>query len=239
MPERLIQKLQLRDRVAEDEKAALRSLSVQERVYADGDVIVHFGDRATSSNLLLEGFVCRYRDMNDGSRQIVAIHIPGDFVDLQSFLLKIMDHGIMALGPCRIAIVPHERLVHVTQEYPHLTRLLWFSTLIDAATHREWTMRLGALPARPRMAHLFCELYTRLEIVGLARRGRFTIPLSQRQLSEALGLSLVHTNRVLSKLRSDRLVSFSNPVGQIHDWKAVSELAEFDPTYLHLEKIPR
>jgi CRP-like cAMP-binding protein len=239
MPERLIQKLLLRDKVSDDEQAALRALPVQERAYGNGDVIVPFGARPTSSNLLLEGFICRFRDLNDGSRQIVALHVPGDFVDLQSFLLKVMDHGLMAVGPCRIAIVPHEHLTKVTRTFPHLTRLLWFSTLIDAAIHREWAMRLGALPALPRMAHLFCEIYVRLEVVGLARDHRFSIPLGQRELSEALGLSLVHTNRVLQKLRAGRLVTVSNSTFEIHDWNALRTLADFDPTYLHLEKVPR
>jgi CRP-like cAMP-binding protein len=239
MPERLIQKLHQRDRLTEQEKATLRRLPVQERSYAGGDVLVHFGDRPKTSNLLLEGFVCRYRDMNDGSRQIVAIHVPGDFVDLQSFLLKLMDHGLMAIGPCRIAIVPHEHLTRVTEEHPHLTRMLWFSTIMDAAIHREWAMRLGGLSAVPRAAHLFCELYARLGVVGIAKDGKFSIPLTQRELSESLGLSLVHTNRVMRQLHKEGLMTFNNPAVQIHNWDALTERAEFDPTYLHFEKVPR
>lgn len=239
MADLLAQKLQIRDRVSPDELVALRQLSSHERSFVNGDVLVHFGDRPSNSNLLLEGFVYRYRDMNDGSRQIVSIHVPGDFVDLQSFLLKIMDHGLMSLGPSKIAVVPHERLTRITQEFPHLTRLLWFNTILDGAIHREWAMRLGALPAMPRMAHLFCELYVRLESVGLARDRRFFIPLGQQELSEALGLSIVHTNRMLQKLRRAGYMTFANGAGEIHNWEGLMEMAEFDPTYLHLESVPR
>jgi len=150
-----------------------------------------------------------------------------------------MDHTLMSIGPCRLAIVPHKALTKVSQDYPHLTRMLWFSTLMDSAIHREWAMRLGGLQALPRMAHLICELYLRLEIVGHAKRYRFEIPISQRQLSEALGLSTVHTSRVLNRLRADGFVSLSNGVFQIHDWKGLTAIADFDPTYLHMDKLPR
>src|SRR5690606_13153704 len=105
--------------------------------------IVREGDRPKDSCLLLDGFAARYKMMADGRRQITAIHMAGDFVDLHSFILKIMDHGILALSACRVAYVPHATLQRITETHPHLTRLLWLNTLMDGATHREWLAAMG------------------------------------------------------------------------------------------------
>ena len=132
-----------------------------------------------NSTLLLDGLMCRYKDLRNGSRQISELHVSGDFVDLHSFTLKKLDHNIMALTPCRIAQVPHERLKAITEQFPHLTRVLWFSTNLDAAIHREWVLSLGRRTALARLAHLFCELHARLQIVGLTDGLDYKIGLTQ------------------------------------------------------------
>src|SRR3546814_6789413 len=86
--------------------------------------------------------VCRYKELNDGQRQILELHLSGDFVDLHSFPLKRLEHNIGSLTPVRIAIIPHERLKRITEEHPHLARMLWFSTLLDAAINREWILSI-------------------------------------------------------------------------------------------------
>lgn len=239
MPSRLIKNLELRDDLSIEEKNAILELPVYEKSFSGGEDIVRIGDEPENSNLLLDGFVCRYRDLENGGRQILALHVPGDFIDLQSLLLKVMDHSLQAVGPCRIAIVPHEKLKRVTANFPHLTRMLWLSPLIDAAIHREWLLGLGRRSARARAAHLICELYTRLSIVGLASNYRFALPLSQRLMAEALGISAVHANRSIQALRNAKLIDWELDRLTIRNWDQLVALAEFDPIYLHLEKVPR
>jgi CRP-like cAMP-binding protein len=195
--------------------------------------LVRAGERVETSTLLLEGFVCRYMDDREGQRQLLAVHVPGDFIDLHAFPMKRLDHDIATLGPVKIACYEHTTLQTITERYPHLTRMLWFSTLLDAAMHREWIFRLGRLSAEGRIAHLFCELNARLEMVGLANDGQFTLPMTQPDLAEASGLTGVHVNRVLRALRERDLLTFKGGEVRILDRKSLETLAEFEPHYLY------
>ncbi|WP_380781328.1 Crp/Fnr family transcriptional regulator [Sphingomonas sp. R86520] len=222
-----------RHELSEDEKRVLEDSIGSVRQIPARKQIVRAGDLIDTSTLLLEGFVCRYMDDRQGQRQLVAVHVPGDFVDLHAFPMKRLDHDIATLGPVKVACFDHATLKTVTERYPHLTQKLWFSTLLDAAMHREWIFRLGRLGAEGRIAHLFCELNTRLEMVGLAADGRFALPMTQPDLAEATGLTGVHVNRVLRALREKNLLTFKANEVRIIDPKALATVAEFEPQYLY------
>ena len=239
MLETLIRKLELRDKLSEAERQALHSLPVHERVHSPGSEIVRIGAMPEVSLLLVEGFVCRYRVLEDGGRQILAIHVPGDFVDLQSLLLKVMDHSVMALGPCKVAFIPHEKIREVTERSPHLARLFWLSTTIDGAIQRTWITCLGRRSAEQHLAHLVCELYVRLEAAGVASDFTFEFPVTQVQLGDVLGLSVVHVNRKLQELRAAGLVEWRDGKVKIRDFQRLAEMSEFDPTYLSLRRESR
>lgn len=229
----LIQKLERRARLLDEEKAFLADACQPPRRVAAGEDFVRPGDRPQASTLLLEGYTARYGSFEDGRRQLTAIHIRGDFVDLHSFLLKTMDHGITALTPCTVAHVPHSALQVITERWPHLTRVLWLDTLVDAAIHRQWLVSLGRRPALGRLAHLFCELSVRFSLVGLDDRA-IPFPLTQHTVGDMLGLSTVHVNRVAQELRAEGVISWRNGRVDIQDWDGLVRLAEFDPTYLQL-----
>ncbi len=207
-------------------------------VDADED-IVREHERMKRSHLLLEGWAFRYISLKSGRRQIVAIHIPGDFVDLHSFPLQVMDHSVATFTPCRIATAPHERLRAVTEEHPHLARLFWLSTLIDGAVHRQWLLGAGQRSALGQTAHLICELYVRLETNGLAQAFTFPMPMSQAEFADALGMSSVHANRVLQELRGESVLAWQGRSVSILDWDRLRQIAEFDPVYLNLFSSPR
>lgn len=232
-------KFSRRDALSEEEQQVLESSVSRTRTYQAQDNIVLEKIETSDSNLLLEGLVCRYQDTPEGLRQIMAIHVPGDFVDLHSFLLKQLDHSIAALTPVTIAIVPHQNLTRITQTHPHLTRMLWLSTLVDAAMHREWLVCMGRRSAIIRLAHLFCELFMRLEVVGLASLPTFPLPLTQNDLADSTGLTPVHISRMLRELRERGLLSFRLGKVTIHDWDGLVDLAQFDPAYLYLEQRAR
>jgi CRP-like cAMP-binding protein len=170
---------------------------------------------------------------------LTALHVPGDFVDLHALLLRKMDHSVMALTECRVVFVPHPDLVAITENAPHLTRLLWLSTTIDAAIQREMIASVGRRTPLQHLAHTICELYLRLEVVGLAESGKFRFAITQSELADVLGLSLVHTNRTVQDLRATGLVQWSQTDVQITDMDRLTRLAGFDPTYLNLSSEPR
>ena len=231
----LIQKLGKRDALSEQERAILNRVTGRVlEVGADED-LARAHDRPPYSTLVLEGWAARYHLLADGRRQITALHIGGDFVDLHVFPLKIMDHSVVALTPCKVALVDHDVLREITEEHPHLTRLLWLSTLIDSAILRQWLIGSGKRSALEQMAHLFCELFTRLQVIGETQQDRFHFPIKQSELGDALGLSAVHTNRTVQALRGEGLIDWRARTVIIPDWERLSAFAEFDPTYLHLE----
>ena len=237
--DRLVVKLRRRDILSDEEERVLRASVSEVRELPPGKLIVRAGTVLSQCTLLCEGYVCRFRDLADGQRQIMEIHIPGDFLDLHSFLLKQLEHNVGTMTPVVYASVPHDAIRIITETQPHLARMLWFSTLLDAAIHRERILSVGRRSAAARIAHLFCELYVRLELVGLAKEGRYKLPLTQVDLADTTGLTSVHVNRMLKKLRDERLLTFRGGEAVIHDWEGLQRVAEFDPAYLYLERRPR
>lgn len=235
----LVKKLSLRDSLSADEQAQLERAISRVKEFAPDQDIVEEGRRVTDSCLLLDGMAARYKLLDGGSRQITALHVTGDFVDLHSFLLKKLDHGVLALSACTVAMVPHETLKEISETSPHLTRMLWLSTLIDASIHREWIANIGQRPALERAAHLFCELFTRLEVVGRTEGMSFRFPMTQAELGDALGLSLVHVNRVAQALRGQGLLTWEGRMLTILDWERLREVAGFEDDYLYLHPEPR
>lgn len=229
----LAKKLNGFDKLSGNEVEVLKQAIGGTRSFEPNSDLVSPGSSPSFSTLLLSGWSARYKTLEDGSRQITAIHIPGDFVDLHSFLLKPMDHGVSALSICQVAVVPHERLKLITEKHPHLTRLLWLSTLVDAALHREWLVAMGRLPTITRLAHLICELYQRLDAIGLIKDQSFEFPVTQAAIADMLGLSIVHVNRAVQDIRTRGLLSWSNKTIKILDWPGLKSFARFDPSYLH------
>lgn len=239
MIERHLMKLRARDEVTPEEEAAIRAIVGEPRQVRADTRLVKAGELLSESTMLLEGIACRYKDLRGGERQITELHVAGDFVDLHSFTLKRLDHDVLALTPCTIATVPHDDLRRITEDYPHLTRLYWFGTNLDAAIHREWELSLGRRTAAARIAHILCELHVRLDLVGLTDGFRYRLGLTQTDLAECLGLTPVHVNRMLKELRERQLVAIRDGIVDIQDWDGLQKLAEFSPDYLYLERRPR
>jgi CRP-like cAMP-binding protein len=239
MIDKHLMKLRARDEISPDEEAAIRG-AIKEAIKAPADgVVVREFEPMTHSMILLSGIAARRKDLHDGRRQYTELHVAGDFADLHSFTLKSLDHDVVALSNCSFAIVPHERLKEITERHPHLARVYWFATNLDAAIHRAWEVSLGSRSALGRMAHLFCEMYTRLELVGLTRGSSYDLPISQQELAEMLGMTPVHANRTLQQLRKQRILDFAGGLVTIHDMAALKRVAEFDASYLYLDRQQR
>lgn len=234
MIERHLMKLRARDDISAEEERAIRSAVAEVKQCPADLTIIESGRELTFSTLLLDGILARYKDLRDGARQISEVHVAGDFADLHSFTLKHLDHNIMTLTPCRIAIVPHERLRAITEQHPHLTRVYWFLTNLDAAIHREWELSLGRRTALARTANLFCELHVRLGLVGLIQDREYDLPMTQVELAECLGMTSVHVNRTLKQLREQGAVDFRRGRVKLLDLDLLRHLADFDPSYLYL-----
>ena len=232
----LVRKLESIAPLSDEERRAIVALPMMVRnLKADQD-IVRDQDRPSQCCLILEGFACRYKVIEGGKRQIFSFHIPGDIPDLQSLHLEIMDHSLGTIVASKVAFVSHETVRAFVRAHPRIGDVFWRDTLIDAAIFREWMAGLGRREAYARIAHLFCELYTKFSAVDLVNGHAFGMPLTQAELGDALGLSTVHVNRTLQELRHNGLIKTQAGKVIIDDWDALRAAGEFDPTYLHLKK---
>jgi CRP-like cAMP-binding protein len=229
-----IGKLRARHELSVDEEDALRGMRWSERRFERNQVMVRNGEELDHSMLLLSGFAVRSKLAGDGARQIVETNIAGDFIDLHGFILKRLEHEISAASQCDIALAPHEELRRVTDALPRLGRVLWFQTLVDAAIHREWMLVLGKKRSRARIAQFFCEMHSRLELVGLTSTEGYDLPFSQEELADITGMTPVHLNRCLKELRDSGLVTFRNGRVDLHNLDGLRREAQFDPAYLHI-----
>ena len=224
-----------RRELSDEEKLALDEILTAPVILPKRKVVTSRGDIVNRSTFLISGFMCRYMDGADGHRQLVSVQTPGDFVDLHGYPLQRLDHDVATISECEVAYAPHEKLTELIERMPHLGRVLWFSTLLDAALHREWIFRLGRLDAVGRVAHMLCETYVRLDAVGLVENNTFAWPLTQQDLGEACGLTSVHVNRTLRVLREAEMVEVSDRIVTMMDFDRLARTAEFSPDYLYFD----
>jgi CRP-like cAMP-binding protein len=232
----LIAALEKHGPLTEEEKDVIRQITSRVLSFEPKAEIVPEGSVQLASTLLLEGVAIRHVHLEDGERHISALHMPGDFVDLFSFLLKKMDHGVGAITACKVARVAHSDLLEVSRKFPYLTRAFWFMTLTEGATTRQWLTGVGRKSALERLAHLFCELHCRFQAIGLSEGNSFELPFTQEELADAQGLSSVHVNRTMKEMRENRLIRVEGKSLIIENLAALRELAEFNPAYLHLDQ---
>jgi CRP-like cAMP-binding protein len=229
----LTRKLENYGRLNDEDRDFLDELVKEvRRVPARTDIISE-GDAPSNVHLILKGFACRNKVTPDGDRQIVAYMVPGDFCDLHVHVLGQMDHSISTLSDCEVVDIPLH-VVETMTARPKLVRALWWATLVDEGTLREWLVNLGTREAKQKVAHVFCELLFRLRSVGLAPADEYQLPITQRDLADTVGLSNVHLNRALQSLRADGLVEFESKLLTIRDFRRLATISNFNPNYLHL-----
>jgi CRP-like cAMP-binding protein len=229
-----LRRLMRRSMLNGSEQDAIRSLSGKvEKIAAGRDVVVP-GEHTDHACLVVSGLMSRFDVLLDGRRQTVALYIPGEMCDLHSVPVPTSGWGLEALTPSTLLLVPHDELRALIRD-PNLALALWRDTVVDASILAKWVANLGRKQAAPRLAHLFCEIGVRMEQAGLGSRTDFTLPMTQAQLSDVAGLTSVHLNRTLKALAHDG-VTFARKTVRIADWRALAEIAEFDPAYLLLPR---
>jgi len=234
---RLIRKLESISRLENADKQALARLPLRTRSVEAGVEVIAQGSVPTEICFVIEGWMCRYAITEQGSRQIVAFHIPGDLPDRDSLHLPHLDHAIGSVSAARLAFIPHADLLELTERHPNIAVAMWRDAVVDAGIFRQWLTSVGRRTARQRVAHLICEMFTRMEALGLADGDHFSFPVTQAQLADALGLSPVHVNRMVQDLRTEGLISWKAAIMTIHDRAALREVAGFDPAYLELKPL--
>ncbi|KMO12495.1 Crp/Fnr family transcriptional regulator [Methylobacterium platani] len=235
MAEFLIRKLEHFTSLSSEDKHALDQAARQRtRRIRSRDDIVHEGDVPQGVNLIVDGWACRYKTLEDGRRQIIAYLLPGDLCDHNVSVLREMDHSIGTVTAVTLAEIPAETMRQLTSGPARLSQALCWESMVAAAIQREWTVNIGQRTAFERLGHLLCELYVRLRTVGLVQGNTCELPLTQAEIADTIGLSVVHVNRTLQELRSVGLISLRGRELTIHRLDALQRAVQFNPNYLHL-----
>lgn len=229
----LLSRLQKTYRLEAADLDAISGLPINLKRLGPNHTIVATGERPSACVLLVDGFIYRSKASRNGGRQILSIHQPGDIPDLQSLYLLTMDHDVITLRECVAGFIQHSALRSLVRERPKVAEALRHDMLMDAAVFREWIVNVGHRTAESRIAHLILEIYSRLALINRTKGGRFEFPITQAQLGEATGLSTVHVNRVLQRLRTQQILESRGGGFTIQNESRLKEISEFDPAYLH------
>ncbi|MDP1028176.1 Crp/Fnr family transcriptional regulator [Sphingomonas sp. KR1UV-12] len=237
----MIEKLEMRCALSEDDRRAILALPHTLASYGPKAYIVREGDLAGGiCAFALSGLAFRQKLTTDGARQIVALHLPGDFLDLQHLFLRVADHSVQAVGHLEVVQLEHGALQRLIRERPMVGQALWIDSLVEASIFREWVTNVGRRNARARIAHLLCEFAVRMRVSGLTdEAGRCDLPMTQEELGDAVGLTSVHVNRTLRGLEAEGLIQRDKRRISFDDWQAISQIADFNPRYLHLDQVSR
>lgn len=221
--------------LTEQAVAALEQAALEGLQHAGaGEDLISEGDPVDSIRVLLSGWLCRYKTLEDGRRQIVNFVVPGETCDAYAYLLSRMDHSIAAITPVTYAEIKRARLEKMVADDRSLAEAMWCETLLNNAIQREWAINLGRRVALERVAHLFCEMFERLRPVGLTDGNSCGLPVTQMDLADATGLSVVHLNRTLQELRATGLIVLRDRMLTINDLDALKDAAMYSPGYLEL-----
>ena len=233
LPNALIHKLEAYAPLPPDDVAVLHAACSRTRTVPPNHDLIREGDAPGPIFVVLEGWACRYKILPEGTRQITAFLMPGDCCDLHASVLHEMEHTIATLTSARIATIPRDEMEALMFTHPALTRAFWWKQLVDEDTLRAWIVSMGRRDSVQRVAHLMCELYVRARNIGLIEDDAFELPLTQTVLGDALGLTAVHVNRVLRKLRLSGVMEFKAGSVTVADIVKLAEVAGFDDNYLH------
>ena len=234
-PNPLVRKLEAFADLTAADKVVIERLTAHPRECRAGEDLIRQGDTPQHVFLLMEGWAYRYKTLSNGKRQILAYLLPGDFCDIHIFVLKSMDHSIALLNNAKVVAVPAQAMLDLMSDHPAIERALWWATLVDEAVLREWLTSIGQRDAFMRIAHLLAELWLRMRMIGLADGNEFSLPLTQAELGDGLGLTPAHVNRTLRRLRKDGLISLDRKRLTIHHPEQLMALSNFEPNYLHLD----
>ncbi|MGI8704269.1 MAG: Crp/Fnr family transcriptional regulator [Sphingomicrobium sp.] len=235
--EPLLRKLEYRVDLDSEDRAALLALPHSVKLLEQHDYIVRDGQPAECATILLSGYCVRHKLAGNGHRQIVAIHMKGEPVDLQNSLLKIADHNVQMLTSGKVAVIPRDAVIRIAFERPAIGKAMWYETLVDGSIFREWIMNVERRDARTRISHLLCEFSLRLKLAGLGERTNYELPMTQEQLADATGLTPVHVNRTIKSLEADGLIDRTSARSiVIGDWRKLADTGDFQSAYLHLNE---
>ncbi len=232
-----VMKLEQFRRFSDEDRQLLNELTAKrQKHYGAREDVVREGEHSPDIHIILSGMACRYKILQDGRRQIMAFLVAGDPCDAEIFILKEMDHSIGTLAPSVIASIPGDAMKDLLFHRPGIALAFWWNTLQDEGVLRERIIDEGRRDAYSRIAFLISEILLRLRAVGVMDDEHFEFPVTQSDLADATGLTPVHVNRMLQRLREERLITTEGKRWTVLDPAGLRRAAQFEANYLHLDR---
>lgn len=233
VPVPFVKKLRSGGDPTEEDVRALGKMVLPPRIFAPQQDAVSEGDQPRLSLVVVSGWACRYKQLQNGKRQLLSLLIPGDLSEPFGALAETMDHSIAAITALTVVPVDVVTARRLANERTELGKALWWDLLATHSSLYERILSLGRRSSAERLCHLFCELYYRLNRIGMVRDMEFDFPISQTDLGDLLGLSAVHVNRSLQDIRATGMLSLRDRRVKIHDLATLEDVSHFNPTYFH------
>ncbi len=191
------------------------------------------GSKPFCAFIILKGVAYRYKYLANGKRQIFGYLLTGDLCDAHFVISTQSDHDIGLLTDSEVAMIPMHELAAVTAKFPGIRSALLKMMLVYDAILREWLLNVGQRNAPQKLAHFICEISERLRQVGSVNLdGSYDVPLTQLDLADTMGLTVVHVSRCLQKFRREGLVHWSRRRLTILNHPRLRQVAGFDDAYL-------
>jgi len=224
----LVRKLSALGNLSPDDIAFVEAIHADRKRYAKGTEIVHVGDRYRAVSVMCEGWAYRCHTFSNGRRQILGFILPGDFIALHVNFPRTADHSVVAITKTTVAMIPVARIEEIHRSHPRLAAALSYSTAQDHTRLGAHIARLGRRDSYERMAHFFLELWERLNLANGTAEDSFDLPLTQEEIGDLLGLTVVHVNRTLKRLAGSGLIVRERRRLTIADVAGLKALADYD-----------
>ncbi|EIJ43071.1 cAMP-binding protein [Beggiatoa alba B18LD] len=211
--------------VVQQYRAGQTTIPAKQYLYREGEL---HGNIYT----VFSGWIMLYKTLSNGGRQILRYVLPGDFIGFQADLQFPMNHSAQTLTDCTLCVFPRPNFLQMLQTNPELGLQIAWITARDMTLGQEYLVNIGRKNAKERLAFLFLELYQRLRLRNPKITDSIPFPMTQEDIADTLGLTLVHVNRTLRSLREEGLVNLSHHTLTILDYDQLSDITGFNNSTL-------
>lgn len=223
-----LRKFEIFDAMTEAELEFMRRFKVGELVVDAGAPLLMEGSNSPQLYTVLKGLGLRYKLTPEGDRQVINFVFPGDFIGLQAGVMSEMGHSVEATTAMTLCVFDRTHLWQVYKEMPRRAYDLTWLAAVEEHFLGESMVALGRRDATASVAWALVRVAQRFAALDLVKNGTMTFPYRQQDLADALGLSLVHTNKTLARLRERGLATWSDGVLTVHDMVGLAEVGQVD-----------
>ena len=234
----IVKSLSAYSRIQVFDSEALGRLKARTKTFESGSYVFREGLSSSDYVFVISGYLFRQKQTLDGYRQIVSLIIPGDMVNPESRFVNSLDYNVVCAGKSSIIYVQRSEFEELIDSHPSIRLALDLRTIAESRQLREWLLNIGGRSARTRVAHFLNEFAARTRLRGLSDGLRFSLPMSQEQMGDSVGITPVHVNRSIRSLVESGLINHANRKYEIIDLDGFRQAGQFSERFLLVDDLP-